>query len=53
MDVKVIENGINGSGEKLFLVTIDYGSDVKALKLTEKELKSLAKKLFSIVDNSI
>jgi len=53
MDVKVIESGVNGSGEKLFIVTIDYGSDVKALKLTEKELKSFSKKLFTIVNNSI
>lgn len=53
MDVKVIENGVNGTGEKVFIITIDYGTDVKALKLTERELKSFSKKLFSIVDNSI
>ena len=50
MDVKVIESGLNGSGEKLYLVTVDYGTDAKVLKLTEKELKSFAKKLWSIVD---
>ena len=51
MDVKVIESGVNDKGEKLYIVTIDYGDDVKALKLNEKELKSFAKKLWVIVDS--
>ena len=51
MDVKVIESEVNGSGEKVYLVTMDYGTDAKILKLTEKELKSFAKKLWVIVDS--
>jgi len=51
MDVKVIESEVNGSAEKVYLVTMDYGTDAKILKLTEKELKSFAKKLWVIVDS--
>jgi len=51
MDVKVIKNGVNTSGENTYLVIMDYGTDVKTLKLTEKELKSFSKKLWIIVDS--
>lgn len=53
MEVKVIEQGTNDKGENLYIVIMDYGTDVKSLKLTEKELKQLSKKLFTIVNDTI
>lgn len=53
MEVKVIEHGINDRGENLYIVIMDYDTDIKSLKLTEKELKQLSKKLFTIVSDTI
>lgn len=53
MEVKVIEHGVNDRGEEMYIVIIDYGIDVKSLKLTRGELRRLSKSLHTIVNDMI
>lgn len=50
MDVKIIPSGTNDKNESLYLLIVDYSSDAVAIKLTERELNSLRKKLWTQVD---
>lgn len=51
MDIKVIESGLNEVNEMVYVLLIDYGYDVKSIKLTKKELDRFSKKLSIIIDD--
>ena len=54
MDVKLIESGVNGKGEKMYLLIFEYdGNQVNTMKLSGKDLKKLGKKTFSLINDTI